>query len=195
MSELTGWHFSTGRLGYGDNRPIVMGETHTVDVTERKLELCEWGLHASERIIDALRYASGPMVCRVRLHGEILRGDDKACATHRTYIDGIDATGILREFARKCALDVIHLWDAPDVVRRYLETGDELLRAASSAAALDASSAASWAASWAASSAASWDTAWDTARAAAWDTAWGQQNTRLTDMVQAAIAKAKGESA
>jgi hypothetical protein len=41
---------------------------------------------------------------------------------------------MLREFARWCALQVIHLWDAPDVVRQYLETGDESLRAAARAA-------------------------------------------------------------
>ena len=34
----------------------------------------------------------------------------------------------IRHFSRLCALDVIHLWDAPEVVRRYLETGDESLR-------------------------------------------------------------------
>lgn len=171
MDELIGWHFSTGTLGYGDNRPIVIGETHTVDITERKLELCGWGLHASERIIDALRYAPGPMVYRVRLHGEILRGDDKACATHRTYIDGIDATGILRGFARKCALDVIALWDAPDIVRQYLETGDESASDTAWAAARDAASAA----------------ASDTARDTAWAEARGAQNTRLTELVEAAM--------
>ena len=57
----------------------------------------------------------------------------------------------LREFARWCALQVIDLWDAPDVVRRYLETGDETLRDASQSAALSA--------------------AWDAALSAAWDAA------------------------
>ena len=50
-------------------------------------------------------------------------------------IKRIDARGIFYSFARQCALDVIHLWDAPDVVRRYLETGDESIRAAARAAA------------------------------------------------------------
>ena len=187
MDELIGWHFSTGRLGYGDNRPIVIGETHTVDITERKLELCGWGLHASERIIDALEYAPGPMVYRVRLHGEIRRGDDKACATHRTYIAGIDATGILRTFARKCALDVIALWDAPDIVRQYLETGDEsasaAARDAASAAARDAARAEARGAARAEARGAASAAAW----AAAWDEARGAQNTRLTELVEAAM--------
>ena len=31
-------------------------------------------------------------------------------------------------FARKCALSVSHLWKMPDIVRQYLETGDESIR-------------------------------------------------------------------
>ena len=34
----------------------------------------------------------------------------------------------IRRFACDCALDVIHLWDAPPIVKKYLETGDEKLR-------------------------------------------------------------------
>ena len=159
--ELIGWHFSTGKLGYGDGREIVIGKTHKV---KGPLELCDRGLHAAERIIDALQYAPGPMVYKVRLHGEILRGDDKACATQRTYLAGFDATDILRLFTRQCALDVIHLWDAPDVVKRYLETGDESLRAAARAAARGAAGAAARDAARAAAR----DAAWDAARDAAW---------------------------
>ena len=88
---------------------------------------------------------------------------------------------IMRLFARLCALDVIHLWDAPSLVRQYLETGDESLRekagAASKAAAWDSSAgAAAWAAAWAASKAAAWnvskDAAWTASKAAAWAAAW-----------------------
>ena len=190
--ELIGWHFSTGKLGYGDGREIIIGKTHKV---KGPLELCACGLHASERIIDALQYAHGPMVYKVRLHGKILRGDDKACATQRTYLAGFDATDILRLFARKCALDVIHLWDAPDVVKRYLETGDESLRAAAWAAAGAAAWAAARAAAGAAAGAVAWDAAraallaaaWDAARAAAWAAAWDAQNTRLLEMVEAKL--------
>jgi len=56
------------------------------------------------------------------------------------------------QFARWCALQVVHLWDCPDVVKRYLETVDEGLRGVIPAAA-DAAAAA-WNASWAARTAA-----------------------------------------
>lgn len=129
-----GWHFSdiSECLRYGDKRKIEIGVTHTVDCEPK---LCESGLHASERIIDALSYAPGPILWKVMLSGRIKRDTDKACATERTYHARIDATEILREFARKCALDVIHLWGAPPIVREYLDSGDgKLANAAADAA-------------------------------------------------------------
>src|SRR5690606_19611648 len=116
----------------------------------------------------ALGYAPGPILWRVELGGTIVTGDDKVCATERTYLWGVDASECLREFARKCALDVIHLWDAPELVVRYLKTGDESIRAAARPAAWDAAWAAARAAAW---DAAAWAAARATARAAAWDAA------------------------
>jgi len=180
MKTELGWHFAraNNRLNYDDGRPIIIGETHTV---QGQLKLCEWGLHASSRILDALQYAPGPVIYRVRLSGEILIGDDKMCAPLRTYLWGYDATGILRAFARRCALDVVHLWDPPGVVLKYLKTGDESLRAAAEAAAWAAARDAARAAAWAAVRAAAWDAARDAARVAA----WAKQNKRLTSMITA----------
>jgi len=156
---MEGWYFaqSNNCLRYGDNRGIVIGETHTVDITEKQLEMCEWGLHASKRVIDALKYAPGPMVYRVKLSGKVLHQSDKSVAEHRTYLWGYDATDVLLLFARRCALDVVHLWDAPQVVIDYLKTGDEKLRTAARAA------------------------AWAAVRAAA----GVKQNRRLTSMIVA----------
>lgn len=52
-----------------------------------------------------------------------------ACPIRRTQW-GYNAKQVLRRFAREVALDVIHLWDPPPVVLRYLKTGDEPIRAA-----------------------------------------------------------------
>lgn len=161
-ATMQGWYFSTEarRLRFGDNRAIVLGETHTFD---GEPVLCEAGLHASERIIDALDYAPGSIVWRVTLGGKIVRGDDKAVATLRTYdAGGIDVSAVLRAFARRCALGAAHLWDCPDVVRRFLETCDDSLRAAASAA----------------------------ASAAARDAARDAQNATLTALIEAAIKEA-----
>ena len=40
---------------------------------------------------------------------------------------------LMRRLARRFALDGVHLWDCPPVVRQYLETGDESLRRAAQA--------------------------------------------------------------
>ncbi len=199
---LKAWHFATTDrcLGYGDYRPIVIGETLKVD---GEIELCKRGLHGSVRIIDALQYARGPVLYRVKLDGNIIYGDDKLVASERTAIaGGIDATDMLKKFTRQCALDVIHLWDAPEIVVRYLKTGDESIRATARDAARDdawatarddawatvrdaAGGIAAWAAAWAAVWTESWADAWAdawTAAEAARDSTRDAQNRRLTRM-------------
>ena len=109
------------------------------------LVMCESGLHASKHPLDALNYAPGMTLCLVEVE-DYIEDSDKLVARRRKIIARRDATAMLREFARAQALGVIHLWDAPAVVREYLETGDETLRAAA------------WEAAWA---------AWAEARAAA----------------------------
>lgn len=173
------WHFcpvdadGVPRLGNGDGREVRVGETLTVDGV---IAPCAHGLHASEHVIDALKYASSrSALCRVTLGGTIMHDADKYVASERTVIAMLSAAetnALLREFARWCALQVIDLWDAPPVVRDYLETGDESLRAAASDAAWDAASAAAWDAAW--------DAAWNAAWAAAWDAAWDAQDEWLT---------------
>ena len=137
------------------------------------------GLHASGHPFDALLYAPGSTLHLVELDGELIEHGspvDKVAARRRKIVATIDAEPLLREFARKCALSVIHLWDAPEVVKQYLTTGDESLRAAARAAAR----AASWAA--------------DAARAAAWAAAGNaaaaeEQRQLFAEMADAAFAK------
>ena len=164
-------------LGYNDNRIVTVGETITV---EGEPILCEHGLHASARIIDALEYCPEGEValCRVELGGTVIHGDDKSVASERTITAMLGAertAALLQDFARWCALQVVDLWDAPDVVREYLTTGDETLRAdawLASEDALDAwlASADAWLASadaWLASERAVWLAAARAAREAA----------------------------
>ena len=114
------------KLRYDDGRKIEVGVTHKVDPP---IGLCQHGLHASRRAINALKHAPGPVICIVGLSGKIIDGYDKSCATKRTYLEVFDGMDLLSEFARKCALDVINKWGAPSVVRQYLETGDKTIQA------------------------------------------------------------------
>ena len=111
------WYFTDAeeKLRYDDGRKISLGKTHGV-----KCEpiLCKQGLHASPTVLDAVGYAPGNILYRVELSGTIVHGYDKSCATERTYLARIDAEPILRAFARRVALDVVHLWVVARVVAR-----------------------------------------------------------------------------
>jgi hypothetical protein len=107
---MKAWHFVSDTLR--DGRPVPAdGE---VLVHEGPLKLCASGLHASKNILDALRYAPGSTICRVEVCGEIIHGDDKLVCTERTILWRVSGERILRKFARMCARDVLHLWDAPE---------------------------------------------------------------------------------
>ena len=94
------------------------------------LTMCKVGFHAAPRIIDALKWAPGNILDGVILSGERIDEGDKSVARERTRVWSINAEALLHEFARWAALQVVHLWDAPPVVRKYLTTGDETIRAA-----------------------------------------------------------------
>ena len=187
MKPIKCWHFlrDDKRLRWGTKEVVEVGKTYTA---KGDIVMCENGMHGSRKILDALYYAPGSLCCRVEIWGEVQEEGDKLVGRNRKVLQMIDAEDVLREFACKCALDVIDMWDAPDVVVKYLKTGDEKLRDAARAA-RDARAAA-----WDAARAAARDAraaAWDAARAAAWDAAWDaaykKQNTRLTRMMNKAI--------
>lgn len=167
MAKLGWWFCDNDDLRYGDRRKAAPGAAH--EITETPV-LCCRGLHASPRIMDALRHAPGPIVYRVKISGDIQVGDDKICGRRREYLWRVDCSEILPAFSRRCALDVVHMWDAPDVVLHFLRTGD-------GAAAKAAESWSERAAAKAAAAAA--------ARAAAEE----RHNRRLTAMVSAARSK------
>ena len=156
------------RLRYGDDREIVVGETHTVDATP---ECCRIGLHASKRVIDALWYAPSANLYIVDLGGEIDEGDDKVSAQTRRYVASIDTTSILKEFAKRQALIIIELTKPYCSAVQYANIlafleGDESKREAAEAAA-----EAAWAAARAAAEEAVWgaaEAAEEAAEAAAW---------------------------
>jgi hypothetical protein len=215
------WHFisvddtGTPHLGHGDGREVKIGDTLTVD---GEPQLCKHGLHASAKLCDATGWAeSGNQVlCRVTLGGTVLDGGDKSVANERTVLAILDADAIeklLRDWGRWCALQVIHMWDAPYVVHQYLETGDESLRSAARDATLSSGRAtdrvrardAAWSAAFAATidsamfaafsaardsvAAIALSTRWKFARAARGKAAIDKYTAELERRALAAIAK------
>ena len=161
-----GWHFVGETLR--DGRPIPPDGEWLEH--EGSLVMCESGLHLSFKALHALTYAPGHTICRVEYGGKVLKDMDKLVCSRRKILWRFDGEKLLRDFARGCALDVIGLWEAPPIVRQYLETGDEAIKAAARDAA--------WAAAWAA--------ARDAAGAAARAAARAAQNKRLEKMINEA---------
>jgi len=193
---MLAWHFlpDDGRLQFGRRSKVNVGQTLRRD--PNKLELCACGLHASVKPLDALTYAPGPIICRVKLGGRIIEGTDKCVASRRTVLWMADASRELRLFGCWCVRNVeladgLKVWDlltdersktAVEVAERYVDglaTGKELIvaRAAALVAACHAARAARDAA-WIAARVASRDAAGvardaarvarDAARVAAW---------------------------
>ena len=159
---IKAWHFVGDSLR--DGRPIPPDGEWLVH--EGPVTMCNTGLHASRRIMEAIFYAPGSVICRVECDDVVDEHHDKLVCRRRKILWRVDGDELLRDFARRCALDVVHLWDAPQVVIDYLSTGDESLQDRARNA------------------------AWDAARAAARAAAWEKQNRRLTAMVCAAHRRA-----
>ena len=169
MIELA-WHFVGETLRDGSPIP-ANGEWLEYS---GPVVMCESGLHASTDPFDALQYAPGPVLCRVEVDGVVKRHNDKLVCSRRRIVARRDVTDMLRLFARQCASDVLHLWAAPEIVVRYLATGDESIRASA------------WDASWTTASDASWTTASDAALAAARGAAWDDARDAAWDAAEAA---------
>ena len=198
---ILAWHWVADTRKLRGGKALVDGKTYAHN---GNLHICESGLHASIKIRDALIYAPGPIVCRVECSGRLEEGGDKLVCSRRKVLWSLDATTALRVYARWCASQVLHLWNAPDVVKQYLSTGDESISAAAGAAAWDAKAAAraaawdaaeaaarasartaAWAAAEAAARASAGAVAWD-ARAAAWDAAGAAARATAWDAADAA---------
>lgn len=206
MRTIKAWHFTGDTLRDGQPIPPV-GKWL---VHEGSVSLCVRGLHASRKLLDACEYAPAAMLHRVECGDIVEKDESKFVCRQRRILATIPAARmeqILRLFARLCAYTQIDKWDAPEIVRRWLETGDESIRAAewdaardaAMAAARDAARDAAWDAAMDAARAAARDAAraaaraaaWDAARAAEWDAARAALNGELEHMVLAEMGLKK----
>lgn len=122
MSELA-WHFVGEKLR--DGRPVP--EDGEWLEHEGEIVWCQNGLYASRTPFDALGFAPGANLCLVECENIQKEDARKFVCRRRRILFRINATEPLLEFARWCANEVIHLWDAPDTVRVYLQTGNPSL--------------------------------------------------------------------
>lgn len=148
--QVTGWHFAGQTLR--DGRPLPKrGE---VLVHDGPVVPCESGYHLSESPLDALRYAPGCMVARVRgsstcvPHGDPV--DKWACRRREALTEYVDVRAVLVEWARRVALIAVREYAASALRAAGLESEAAKLQALPDDCMASAASDASYAASYAA---------------------------------------------
>ena len=187
------WHWvvkgEDGKLKLRDGREVPAVGVPLVH--EGEVEMCESGLHASRRAIDALAYIpnGATVLCRVKCQNIVDEQDDKLVCRKRTVVWSHDCEKLLHEFACRCAERALtnanvtdeRSWNAIKVKRAWLkgEATDKEL-----AAAWEAAREAAREAAWAAASAAAWAAARDAARDAAWEAAKAAQESELLEMLR-----------
>lgn len=194
--KVQAWHFirENRRLRWGHHGVVKPGKL--LKVAGPPI-LCERGLHASRRLIDALRYAPGPVVCRVELSGEILEDSDKLVATERRVIWMADATHTLHSFACWCAENALALTSVKPDERSVaaIKTKRLWLQGKATDKELAAVRAAARAVAWAAVRAVAWDAAGDAAGAAAGAAAGNAVRAAVRAAAGAAVGAAVGAAA
>lgn len=107
---VLGWHFigDSGRLRYYDERTPKRGMTlrgpRGAEMLYTAPKLCRCGFHASCRILDAMKYAPGERLARVRVSGKVAQASDKVCGTERKALT--DYVGVFKTF-REVAVKVV----------------------------------------------------------------------------------------
>lgn len=115
QTHILAWHFlpTDQQLTHGDGRHVEVGQTTRLS-DPRPISLSHHGLHASERILDALRLAPGPVLSRVELYGEVQRHGDILVARERHVLWMQDISALLHRFAVECARQALETPEAPD---------------------------------------------------------------------------------
>ena len=167
-NNVLAWHFlpKNGLTRFNE----IKVEPGVEIIHKGQIELCESGLHASVKLDDALSFAPGPILCRVRCQGRVKRGDDKLVCSRRTVLWMLDASRVLRLWGCWCIRntklqDGRTVWDLLTDIRsrNAVEVAERFAVGQATEQELDAARAAAWDAA----RAAAWDAAWDAARAAA----------------------------
>jgi len=107
--KIKAWHFlrNTKRLGYKDGRKVKLNKWF---YSEGKIILCNNGMHASKRILDAYFYAPGTILCRVELNDEyISKSYDKMVSNARKVLWWIDIMEVIANYTRLSLLDYFEI--------------------------------------------------------------------------------------
>lgn len=138
------WHFleKSKKLRYGDDRLAAVGRILSVG---GPIKLCQNGLHGSIRLMDALHYAPGFILSRVKIWGNVDKEDDKICGRCREILWMKDVTDEINEFSYLCVKRALSwernpnrkLWDVIEMRWKWMSgvvTDEELEQAISDSA-------------------------------------------------------------
>lgn len=108
-NRVLGWHFVRDDWTYNNDltgRPVQVGKVLKLPKNKSPL-LCFRGFHASEKLLDALRYApcNAFNVCRVEVWGGMMRDTDKVCGRYRKVLwklqgDAVVKRALIRLFSK-----------------------------------------------------------------------------------------------
>lgn len=138
---------------YSPNKPDERWEVGQTRTLNGEIIPCRYGFHGSPTLWQALKYAPGPIACKVELSGTIVQEHDKLAASQKTLLAAVNVERELQLFAADCAEHVLDLFElecpnddrprkAIAAARGYADGRiDYETRAAESAAAMTAASA------------------------------------------------------
>ena len=125
--KIKAWHFlpEDRRLKHKDGRLVEVGKTYSCVGDVR---LCHNGMHGSERISHAIKYMTGPILCRVEIEGDLHTDYDKVAGKKRTVLAMEDISRSIHIFAVNFAERSISLIDDYFKGREYEKNEIESLR-------------------------------------------------------------------
>ena len=126
---MKAWHFTNGRLGYGDGRKVKTGRTYKVvfprtrnGIIYHKPALCRMGLHASKEVCDAYIFKPhAKYITRVDLSGNLKHEYDKSVGTTRKVLAMANARQIMREFRKWYRKEGLFFTTGDDCNRKLMQ--------------------------------------------------------------------------
>ena len=172
MEVVVGWHILPNNCVLRDGRKADLTGAWQLMAGDEPPKMCKRGMHASRRLIDALQYAQGALICRVEVRGDIAEEDDKLTGCERRVFDWINGTKLLHQFAIRCAARALRIYGVTDKrLWNTLRVKGRWVRGSATDQDLHTARAKAWGAPDTAARAAARDAAWDVAWAAAWNAA------------------------
>ena len=121
---IRGWHFIGADFKLRFSQETV--ELGKISEATGPISLCNNGMHACRLILDALKFANGPVVCRVKIFGETQEDREKICGRYRQVLAYGDIIWQLHQYGFDLTSSILSgeetdLWELLDVKKKWIE--------------------------------------------------------------------------